>query len=55
MPTLNWVALFGSFVLLVTLLCTTYAGGAAVAGARLGSHRLIRSAIYAAYACAAML
>ena len=55
MPTLNWVALFGSFVLLVTLLCTTYAGGAAVAGARLGSQRLIRSAIYAAYACAAML
>ncbi len=51
----NWVALFGSFVLLVTLLATTYAGGAAVAGARLGSARLVRSSIYAAYACAALL
>ena len=55
MPATNWVALFGSFVLLVTLLCVTYAGGAAVAGARLGSLRLIRSSIYAAYACAALL
>ena len=27
----NWVALFGSFVLLCTLILTTYAGGAAVA------------------------
>jgi cytochrome c-type biogenesis protein CcmF len=51
----NWVALFGSFVLLLTLLCTTYAGGAAVAGARIGSQRLIHSAIYAAYACCALL
>jgi len=55
MPPTNWVALFGSFVLLVTLLCTTYAGGAAVAGARIGSLRLIRSSIYAAYACCALL
>lgn len=51
----NWVSLFGSFVLLVTLLSTTYAGGAAVAGARLGSRRLVHSAIYAAYACCALL
>lgn len=51
----NWVSLFGSFVLLVTLLATTYAGGAAVAGARLGSRRLVHSAIYAAYACCALL
>src|SRR5262245_61767899 len=55
MAPLNLVALFGSFVLLVTLVCTTYAGGAAVAGARLGSMRLVRSAIYAAYACCALL
>lgn len=55
MTQMNWVALFGSFVLLVTLLCTTYAGGAAVAGARLGSLRLVRSSIYAAYACCALL
>ena len=51
----NWVALFGSFVLLLTLLCTTYAGGSAVAGARLGSRRLIHSSIYATYACCALL
>ena len=51
----NWVSLFGSFVLLVTLLATTYAGGAAVAGARLGSRRLVHSAIYAAYASCALL
>jgi cytochrome c-type biogenesis protein CcmF len=51
----NWVALFGSFVLLLTLLCTTYAGGAAVAGARVGSQRLVHSAIYAVYACCALL
>lgn len=55
MAGLNWVALFGGFVLLVTLLLTTYAGGAAVAGARLGSARLVRSSIYAAYACATLL
>ena len=46
----NWVALFGSFVLLCTLILTTYAGGAAVAGARRQSQPLIRSAIYAGYA-----
>ena len=51
----NWVSLFGSFVLLLTLLSTTYSGGAAVAGARLGSRRLVHSAIYAAYACCALL
>ena len=55
MPGLNWVALFGSFVLLLTLLVTTYAGGAAVAGARLGSLRLVRSSIAATYACCALL
>ena len=51
----NWVALFGSFVLLCTLILTTYAGGAAVAGARRQSQPLIRSAIYAGYACTALL
>jgi cytochrome c-type biogenesis protein CcmF len=51
----NWVALFGSFVLLLTLLCTTYAGGAAVAGARIGSQRLVHSSIYAVYTCCALL
>lgn len=39
----NWVALFGSFVLLCTLILTTYAGGAAVAGARRQSQPLVRS------------
>ncbi|HNN54552.1 MAG TPA: cytochrome c biogenesis protein CcsA, partial [Pseudomonadota bacterium] len=51
----NWVALFGSFVLLCTLVLTTYAGGAAVAGARRQSPQLVRSAIYAGYACTALL
>lgn len=51
----NWVALFGSFVLLCTLILTTYAGGAAVAGVRRQSQPLIRSAIYAGYACTALL
>lgn len=51
----NWVALFGSFVLLVTLLCTTYAGGAAVAGARMGSQRLLNSSIHGVYAACALL
>ncbi|MBL8633611.1 MAG: cytochrome c biogenesis protein CcsA [Myxococcales bacterium] len=51
----NWVALFGSFVLLCTLILTTYAGGAAVAGARRQSQPLIRSSIYAGYACTALL
>jgi len=51
----NWVALFGSFVLLCTLILTTYAGGAAVAGARRQSQPLVRSAIYAGYACTALL
>ena len=55
MAPLNWVALFGSFVLLLTLIVTTYAGGAAVAGARIGSMRLIRSSIYAAYATTGLL
>ena len=42
----NWVALFGSFLLLCTLILTTYAGGATVAGARRQSRPLIRSSIY---------
>ena len=55
MPSMNLVALFGTCVLLVTLVVTTFAGSAAVAGARLGSGRLVRSSIYGAYAACALL
>src|SRR5580658_878474 len=51
----NLVALFGTFVLLLTLCTTTYAGGAAVAGARRRNQRLINSGIYAAYASCGLL
>lgn len=51
----NPLALLGSFVLMLTLILTTYAGGAAVASARRQSPPLLRSAIYASYACTALL
>jgi cytochrome c-type biogenesis protein CcmF len=51
----NLVALFGTSVLLCALLVTTYAGTAAVAGARTGSGRLVHSAIYATYASCGLL
>lgn len=53
--TQNLTAELGSFVLLLTLILTTYAGGAAVASARRHSPPLFRSAVYASYACTALL
>ncbi len=55
MNQLNLVAMFGTAVLLITLVVSTYAGGAAVAGARLPSRRLVNSAIYAAYGACGLL